>query len=372
MPLGAFALWCFIVLLRGDASGSKQGASRPSQRGLRGTLRSWSQWPLSLCIVASVTLLVLSVALFVFGSQGQEKEPGVFFQRKSRPFVSADLWNGNLLITSQHEGRVYAVEAETGRIVWQRFFQDRPFSWSWSLCAPAAAAGDMVYVSACGGNLYGVSPDKGIVWKREGLGRIVAQPLVFGDNLYVVSLNKELTALERNTGRAKWRHQTGGYVSASPLVEGNQLLFGSGDGYFQALDVESGKVLWKVSLGAPIDAGAVSSGDELYVGTTAGDLYELRTEDGQVVRRIEIGSPIIARLALSPKGMLYAWAIDGRLYAVDLGEGKIKWQGATGGAILVSPVAIAGAVFGALWTGGSTLLMPRRDSFFGANKQPPG
>jgi outer membrane protein assembly factor BamB len=112
------------------------------------------------------------------------------------------------------------------------------------------------------------SPTKNVKWARDLPGPSAATPIIFGDSVFVSSVdskNETLTALclDRKTGAIKWQHPVssgyqpaGGegnkvqmdgrsnYASPSPVTDGTRVVFFFGNGDLAAFDM-SGKKLWQ-------------------------------------------------------------------------------------------------------------------------------
>ena len=71
---------------------------------------------------------------------------------------------------------------------------------------------------------------------------IYSSPLVVGDTVYIASLDKQVYAIDLDTGRDRWLYETGGRIFSSPAHFEASLWVGSNDGRLHELDPETGKL----------------------------------------------------------------------------------------------------------------------------------
>ena len=72
------------------------------------------------------------------------------------------------------------------------------------------------------------------------------EPIVVGQTLFLASAqNDSVTALDTQTGEAKWKFFAEGPIRFAPVASKNRIYFGADDGCIYCLSPESGKLLWK-------------------------------------------------------------------------------------------------------------------------------
>jgi outer membrane protein assembly factor BamB len=166
------------------------------------------------------------------------------------------------------------------------------------------------------------SPTKGVKWAAPLPGPSAGTPIVYGDNVFVSSVDTKQEALvalclDRKTGTVKWRHAVGtgytaggegnkvqqdersNYASPSPVTDGKRVVFFYGNGDLAAFDL-AGVKLWQRNLQK--DYGdfsfqwTFSSSPQLY----NGKLYmQILQRDRPVGQRGRAGAPSFL-LALDP------------------------------------------------------------------------
>jgi outer membrane protein assembly factor BamB len=106
-----------------------------------------------------------------------------------------------------------------------------------------------------GALLFAVDAEDGSeIWSLGDTGDIFTTPAVFGNLLYVGSVDGNLYAVRSSDGSVAWEFSTGGEVRGSPAVAGSTVYFGSKDGNVYAVGAYSGEEKWKFSTGGAVEA----------------------------------------------------------------------------------------------------------------------
>ena len=117
----------------------------------------------------------------------------------------------------------------------------------------------------------------------------------------------------------------GGKVPLSPALSGGTVYFARSTGDVEAVDAETGKSIWRTSLKLALSGGVGAGSDAVAVGTVQGDVILL---DGQGKLRWQVasgGSEITAAPIISDN-VVVARTGDGKLVAFGLADGKRKWS----------------------------------------------
>jgi outer membrane protein assembly factor BamB len=175
-----------------------------------------------------------------------------------------------------------------------------------------------------------------VKWRFKTGGKVFSSPVICDGVALIGSEDKNLYAVDVNTGKKRWQFKTGGAVHSSPALSNNTVFVGSFDGYFYALDFATGKQKWKLQT-----AGEKRIGDTSYWGMKPSDMYMEDLWD------CFLSSPIVEK---NEEGyVLYFGSSDGNLYAVDAGNGSIKWKFKTQGSIHASPTLYNGTIYIGGW-----------------------
>lgn len=206
------------------------------------------------------------------------------------------------LYVSDTNGAVHAIDAATGATVWMR----------------DTAKGDGNQSARFGG---GVSHDGGRLYATNGLGDVVA--------------------LNAADGTELWRSNPGGPLRGAPSVALGQVYAISQDNQLYALDTQTGNLVWTAAGSIEIQgvfgsaAPAVAQGT-VVAGFSSGELNAYRYENGRPLwadslSRTSISTSVssLADIDAEPvidQGRVYAVGQGGRMVALDIGTGQRLWE----------------------------------------------
>lgn len=196
--------------------------------------------------------------------------------------------NASLVICAFSSGEITALRAENGTIAWSdniasfREFGGGLESLSDIRALPVMDRG-LVIALGFGGKMVAFDETTGArVWQREIGGS--ETPWLAGDNLFVLSNNQQLIALDIKDGRIIW---------VTPLP------------HYENEEKRKNPIIWK----APV----MGSGRLLLTGS-AGNMIEVNAVNGKILRRWEDGNtPAVAPVIAS--GSLFVLSEDGTLSA---------------------------------------------------------
>ena len=80
----------------------------------------------------------------------------------------------------------------------------------------------------------------------------VINPDKHNPSVFFGSSDRNVYALNANTGELKWKFEAKGSIHCSPVLYKNTLYIGSWDANLYAIDIESGKQRWKFETDAKI------------------------------------------------------------------------------------------------------------------------
>ena len=259
------------------------------------------------------------------------------------------------LFVGTNKGRFMAIEAESGKINWEKDF---------GLCIAAspAVADELVYVAlmdpwpcrnhdeSAPGYIVALDPDTGAERWRFEAGVTETSPLVVDGTLYFGSWDRRIYALDAETGEERWSYATGDQVKSAIALRGDTVYAGSYDGRMYALDAETGEERWATSgrsglfgSGRFYSTPALAYG-RVYVGNIDGRVYAFGAESGDVIWSRTTGGFVYSSPAIFNE-TVYVGSYDGNLYAFDAVTGDTRWAFAAGGAISGSPTVMGGLVY---------------------------
>jgi len=274
------------------------------------------------------------------------------------------------LYTLSSLGTVYCLDANTGRIIWERrLYGEGDQAGGHRLCQSIPVIyRDMLLCAGDYGPLFVLDPDTGeitaqvavsnhpryaaptgargraffaardvtsavdlnalqVLWKTPTQGtRAVSTPCVAGDTVFVNGTT--FYAFDARTGAVRWKHvQDLGSFGVLAAIAYDGLVYGGGR-TFLAMNPDSGEVVWEFAHGEHggvveenegQSLGAMSTpliaGDLMWLGSDDGHLYALERKTGELVWRRYFGSPIKSSPAVSGNA-LYILDFDGNLYCL--------------------------------------------------------
>jgi outer membrane protein assembly factor BamB len=207
--------------------------------------------------------------------------------------------------------------------------------------APAFADG-RVFASDIDGGVYAIDADSGnVVWQTK-VERIASSSPGVGDGVVVVgTLDGDVIALEADSGNERWKFEASSEVIARPLVRNGIVVVRSNDGRLYGIDAGDGSRKWVFDRGVPLlslrgNGAPVAGDDALYIGYDNGKVLSIGLADG-AVRWEQTLSEVQGRTELErindvdgelhlDAGELYAVGFHGQVGALSLDGGRLLWS----------------------------------------------
>ena len=223
--------------------------------------------------------------------------------------------HGGRLYVADAGGRVVALDAGTGKVLWERE-TDLPLSGG-----PEVNANHLVLGSS-DGDLVVFSVREGTaLWNARLDSEILSVPRIAGTAVVVHTLDDSVYAFDLGSGDRLWRYTYPAPIltlrgSSTPVVTEKSAIVGISGGKLVNLELETGLPLWETTVTPPrgrselariadIDADPIVVDDIIYVATYNGDLAAVDLASGSVLWRRQLS----AHAGLT--------ASDGRLYITD-------------------------------------------------------
>ena len=184
--------------------------------------------------------------------------------------------------------------------------------------------GDVLYAGSEDGKVYAMHANNGsIVWAFQTGGPVHGHPLFLDGKIYVGSDDNAFYAIDAATGKMLWMTQTHGRITGRSSSDGKRIYFGSGDGFVYALSTVNGTLAWKLRTGATVDAAPVQIGKNLIVGSYDNFLYALNPRGGNIVWKHRLDSRITSSPLVDDSNALVAPIRSRTLSSVDAVNGVI-------------------------------------------------
>ncbi len=206
-----------------------------------------------------------------------------------------------------------------------------------------ALAGDRLYVADARGRLAAVAADSGrLLWERDTELSFSGGPDVRGDRLVIGTTRGELVAFSTTDGAEQWRAQLGSEILSIPrLTETGQVIVHSLDDSIYAFAAETGTQQWRVNYPVPVltlrgSSSPVVTPSGILVGLSGGKLVSLDPADGTPLWEVTITRPSgrseLARIAdidadpVVIGSIAFVGSYNGDLAAVDITTGTVLWR----------------------------------------------
>jgi outer membrane protein assembly factor BamB len=257
-------------------------------------------------------------------------------------FVGHWVWDKSLANSTQRGG-LTALDARTGRRLWQVDFLDNRVSTPvWAVIEGRGR----VLVASEDGNLRALAAETGQqIWAHRETEPIMASPLVFdspqGARVAIGSHFGKLRCLDAATGRQLWSFKAGHWVTGTAallrLADRRLIAFGSYDQRLYTVDATSGQRVSSQFVGGPIHSSPAILPDErdplIVLAAWDHQVYALDARDGGLRFSVFVGlpiwdaitqgesnwaSPVVARVG--EHWMIYHGSLDGALYAIPISQ----------------------------------------------------
>jgi outer membrane protein assembly factor BamB len=197
------------------------------------------------------------------------------------------VWDNGWLITTTKDREIAARRASDGEAVWQR-------SLGGAAHARPALAADRVYIPTDDGHIVALRVDDGTpVWDRA-IDAAANDILALDDRIYVGSNDNNLYCILAKDGSIDWKWPTGADVIGQPAHDERNVYFVSLDNVLRALDLTSGAQRWKVTLPIRPTRGPLRALDVVIVTGTSPKIAVYGTKDGKAAGEVPASGDVAA------------------------------------------------------------------------------
>lgn len=251
---------------------------------------------------------------------------------KSRPNLQPRFEDG-LIWVGDHEGRIVAVDADSGRI-------QREFDTELPLSAGPGVVGDRLLVGTFEGEIYLLDATNGRqLWSNRLSSEILAYPVLHDGIVVARSIDGRMFGFDVNDGSRVWAYDRSVPLltlrgNSDPVPRAGRIFAGYDNGMAVALNADDGSVVWEQRVSEPegrteldrladIDGPMVIVGGEIYVVTYHGRLAGMALESGRLLWVRDIRS--YTGLSLS-RTQLATSDDASTIWVVDRRNGSTIWQ----------------------------------------------
>jgi outer membrane protein assembly factor BamB len=246
----------------------------------------------------------------------------------SSEVLAAPAASNNIVLVKTIDGQLTALAENDGHTLWH-YQQIEPALILRGASAPQISH-DIAVVGFENGNLVKLTLDEGSqLWQQTvavpqgsfAIQRMVdidADPVIFGNTVYVATYQGRIAALDLTTVRNKWTHDISSYTGLA--VDEKQIYISDATSHVWTFNAESGATDWRqTKLEARNITAPATIGDYIVVGDAEGYLHWLSKQDGHFVARVRVNNGGILAAPVVDNNIVYVLTKDGHLAAYTLG-----------------------------------------------------
>lgn len=192
---------------------------------------------------------------------------------------------GDRLIFGSYDSSLYCLKAIDGTKLWQYQTEDR-------VNGSPAVSGKHTFVTGCDQHMRVINIETGEQETDMPLERfLIASPAVSGDLLYVGTHESEVICLDWRKKEIVWTYadeQRDQPYHSSVALTDKLVLIGGQDRQLHAIDRNTGKGVWKLATRGQVNSSPVVVGDRVFVGSKDGFLYEANLADGKLIEKYQV------------------------------------------------------------------------------------
>ncbi|MGC9219534.1 MAG: PQQ-binding-like beta-propeller repeat protein, partial [Athalassotoga sp.] len=186
--------------------------------------------------------------------------------------------NGTDLFVGSDNGIFYAVNLNSGNVVWQ-YQSDGPIYGT-------AAIGQNGNIYVGSNALYSFSPNGALRWENPLDGsQIYGSPVISQSGIvYIGTVKGNFYAINSQTGQTVWNVNLDtpiGGISSSAIIGNNEIYVASGYNFY-AIEPSNGSIVSYVNLGYNVESNPVFYDGKIYVGCDNGQFYEISTPNDSI------------------------------------------------------------------------------------------
>lgn len=200
--------------------------------------------------------------------------PSLVLKASSSPIIL-----GNLVLIGFSDGKLDALELDSGRLVWQRSIAYGSGSSDVErlvdIDSDPIVKDKIAYIASYQGYIGALSLEDGqFIWRKPG--SVYKNMVLSANTLYLTDSNDVLWSIDSHSGNVNWKQTS---LKARGLTEptlvGNQLIVADKTGYLHVLDTQTGDLIARSQLSGGVTVSPSVSGRNLYVLTDNGMLNQL-------------------------------------------------------------------------------------------------
>ena len=253
--------------------------------------------------------------------------------------ASAPVVSDGRIYVIDTDARVSAFDAASGAKLWSTMVDVQGDGKSSLFGGGVSATSDTVFATNGVGDVAALKADTGaLVWKKRPAGPLRGAPTISNGNVYVMTQDNQIYALQASDGEAQWNEAgpvgvSGIFGVAAPAAAQGTVIAGYSTGELAAYRYENGRSLWSdtlsrtsmstsVSTLTDIDADPVIDRGRVFALGKGGRMASYELISGQRIWEINIAgitTPVVSG------EWVFVLTDEAKLLCVQRASGKIRW-----------------------------------------------
>jgi outer membrane protein assembly factor BamB len=246
---------------------------------------------------------------------------------------------GGKLFTMDTQAVVRAFNPDTGATLWQSQVRGEGAPSGALFGGGVSYDNGRLYATNGAGFAFALDAANGaILWQVRPGGPLRGSPTVANDNVYVVTQDNQLFALDPADGKTRWSSSAaveiaGVFGSAAPAAAQGTVVAGFSSGELNAYRYENGRILWQDALSrtsistavttlSDIDADPVIDAGRVYAVGQGGRMVALELVTGQRVWEINVAGTATPWVAGE---WIFVVTDEAQLLCIARATGRIRW-----------------------------------------------
>ncbi len=152
--------------------------------------------------------------------------------------LSKPAYDGESVYIGTGQGKVYALNGETGDVVWNKQDTDG------AVYSSPTVEDDVLYIGTNEGTLYALHTSDGSVKWSYNHDKSIQSGIILKDSLVYSGAGNDLIAVNKETGDLAWSYSTNGVIESRPAISGDKIVCTSWDTKVYCLDRHTGSRKW--------------------------------------------------------------------------------------------------------------------------------
>jgi outer membrane protein assembly factor BamB len=153
------------------------------------------------------------------------------------------------LFITTYAGSIFALRLNDAHKIWSTYLKRDALRYD-SFYASASTDGSHLFTISRSGKIYALSARTGkVIWTSHVGGWGYSTPAISQGRVFIGGFDGKLRAFQAGTGKVLWQKYVGGRILGGAFVAGNLVFFATLERKTYALRVSDGKLVWQLGIG---------------------------------------------------------------------------------------------------------------------------